>query len=285
MTLGKTTLSFAAVAAILGHAATAQDAGTPAFCQQGYVVADTNDDGMIDAGELSAAIATEFESLDANDDGTVTAEEFAECRSAPVEASAAGAYRTEENMAQFDLNQDQRLDLDEFMGTVGEQEYVARWGRMPFAESVRDERGATAGMGQSAEADDESGTADRTGEAAVQHILIVPGMDATAMSADERAARTAQLFVMLDADQDRAIDMPEWVSQRVEAQNLLRGIAGNFERIDTDDSGDISPAEYAAYRDRRWNWARTQAEWALDDDTDMSEVGAPVVYYRYPHPM
>lgn len=291
MTPRKTSISFAAVLAVLGTAAVAQDAGQASFCEQGYARADANADGVVGPDELSAVTDAEFSELDADGDGSVSAAEYAECRAGWMQdLPDTGSERTEERMAELDTNADGRLDRNEFMGTVDQDQYFARWGRMPFTESVRDERGATANQGQSAEArTDAATTGERTGEddaagtiREMRHVIRGPqGASLNEMSQDDMAARTAQMFLILDANNDSVVDRPEWVRIRLGGEHLTDSLAAAFGRADADGSGDLSPEEYAADRERQWNRGREQAAEA----GNQSDVGAPVVYFRYPHPM
>lgn len=334
MTFRATSISVLAALAVSAGGALAQS-GSASFCESGYSTSDADSDGVIDRDELGKATEVAFSELDANGDGMVSQDEYLECRTGWMPNSAIEDTLSREDVTVLDGNQDGRIDQGEFMGRA-DQEYSARWSETGTDKEVRDadfapvtpedEGGvgdtqaeasggsqggapaATQGDAQTAEA--AKATGDSAGKGAQQglilrRIIFLPTGDGRGpgdMSRDEVAQRSAQKFLLLDTDSNKAIEPDEGAEaddmSMEEKNNIVRAILHQnfnqeFDRIDADKSGDVSREEYAADAEGRWQAAKERAMSgnaqasgdAQSSGSAQSDTGAPVVYFHYPHPM
>ena len=135
MTRYKTSISLFGLLACLGPAALAQSDGDQGYCDLGYVMADTNEDGMVNPAEHNVAMQSEFSDLDADGDGTISMDEYTSCRSAWTEASNVRQTLGEDDMAMLDRNDDGEISQEEF--TSATQDAIeARWGPNPPEQKV-----------------------------------------------------------------------------------------------------------------------------------------------------
>jgi len=288
MTLRYLTTTIIAGVALGAAPALAQSGNQQAdYCEQGFSLADTNQDDYVSAEESAAAVDWEFQGLDANGDGMISQSEWRDCRRAWMSAEAAeeGTSSTMPEVPNFSL-----VDEDGD-GTLTQQEF------MNAASSAYDEAmtGMTGTQSTSAEGSAATGETDMSasdaGEMAepmliLRRMIVLPtvqdGDRMGQMGREEMANRAAMQFIILDTNRDRSIDAEEWDPQESTMQNDISEVLNmQFEEADTDASGDISREEYQASGERRMQEAERMAEEAGES----SDAGAPVVYYRYPDTM
>ena len=260
MTFRQTALGLALAAVAGAPAALAQNGGEMPesdACETGYVHFDANADGMVTEQEVAEASAQAFEQYDADGSGELTPEEYIECGNASAGQRAMQADRSEANLSDYDTSGDDMLGRTEFMRAAAEA----------------GARAATDSM----EADEAAQT--------LRLLLFVPAdrpeMDVTQMSPDEIAARAAMTFDALDSNDDAELGPAEWAKQEAMKNDVANVLNMEFSRADTDRSGTLSPEEFASFN----QWKRQQAEARAEEEGADTEVGAPVVYYRYPDTM
>lgn len=280
-----TSVSIIAALAASGGAAFAQSNESDSFCDAGYVSADTNSDGVIDKEELEKVTEAEFSSLDANNDGTVTMAEYSDCRGSWTQLASNTKTMTDADLSVLDTNKDGTIDQSEYMDKA-DQEYMARWGTTGTDKEVRDAEFAPATP--EGEAGDDAQDASATDAQAEPYLILrrmvfIPDDSKRTigdMSRDEVAHRSAQMFLLLDTDRNKLIDPEEQKGESAQQASMDDMLSEDFKRADTDQSGDLSREEYAAETQARWEKAQER-----EGAENASDVGAPVVYYRYPHPM
>jgi Ca2+-binding EF-hand superfamily protein len=219
-------------------------------CNAGFYEADMNADDTITQEELEQAARASFEMIDADQSGEVTAEEYEECGNRTAGTRAMPSDRSEDNFAEYDTNEDGGIDQQEFMTAASEIAGDLPAEGMPSVEMRR-------------------------------FVFLPESMrqeDASGMDAEEVAARAAIMFVVLDADSDRAIGPAEWAKQEAVKTDVADMLSMGFSEADTDQSGTLSVEEYLASQEER----RAAAEEMAREAGEGSDAGAPVVYYRYP---
>lgn len=292
MTLRYLTTTIIAGVALGAAPALAQSDNQQAdYCQQGFSLADTNQDDYISPEEASAAVDWEFSALDANDDGVISQTEWLDCRRAWLSAEAAeeGTSSTMPEIPPMDLvdeDGDGVLTQEEFMSAAAEAHDAAAMDVSGAASTSAETSSATGDAAE--ESDEESDMA--AGDQQEQMILIprIVFLPTEAdqsrfgqMSREEMADRAAMQFIILDTDADRTVDAKEWAEQESLKNDISDVLNMQFEAADTDDSGDISREEYEAAEQRRMEQAQQMAE----EQGEATDTGAPVVYYTYPHVM
>lgn len=252
-------------------------AQTASYCDEGYKVADTNNDNMISQDELQAARDAEFEDMDLNGDGTVSRQEYSDCMGAWA-ANSAVEPADEDDLAEFDADGDGTVTVQEFMG--GTEKAAAM---QPTGDTTQQTSAST----------DTSGTEAQGGNAVepiavLRRIIIVPQAydddRVRSMSQDEMAARSAQRFVTTDADGDLKISREEWIDMGKDHINKVTTVLNReFDNVDKDKSGDVSRMEYYEHGLDQWNRAQLSAKDKATMQGD--ETGAPVIYFRFPSTM
>lgn len=245
--LATTALVTALVTVALGpRAALAQDDSPSSYCDRGFSLADTNRDDIITEEEVAAASDAEFDAIDADGDGTITPEEFAACRGAWLTHATAPDSALMDELAAIDRDRSGTASREEFVGAAVSEGELAPNMDLP------------------------------------QIVLNPPGGgEPRAMPREEAANRAAMMFLLMDANRDETVDAKEWAEQRSLNADIADIINMDFSATDVDASGDLTREEYQAGAQRRLEAARARAEAAGEG----SDVGAPVVYYVYPHPM
>lgn len=288
MTFRKLSTNFLATLAVGTGAALAQS-GPASYCDEGYTIADTNDDGVVSQEELTTATEKEFGDFDRDGDGAISREEYTECRGAWSVDAATDTQGSGEFMKQFDTDADGRVEQAEYAETV-ETDYYARWadirGTQPRDTVLQQEETATdaSGAGEGA-----TSAEDEKMMTVLRRIVFVPAgatPDFGEMGREEMAARAALRFILLDTNRDRAITEEDWENASTMKNDMSEVLNTEFDAVDADRSGGISREEYSASRQARWDQARQDAQASAESgDGSESDVGAPVVYYHYPQPM
>ncbi len=241
--------------------AAAQSGGSDAsFCQDGFVHADADDDGLISNEELQTALAREFEQLDRDRSGDITIEEVETCLNADAEMETAATDRAIENLTEADADDDRMLSAQEFMDAAD-----AAFNDLADEEMVQP--------------DDPRLTVLR------RYIFLgVDGTDRSPadMTSDEIAARAAMQFRNLDTDADEQISAAEWAQESVRQRDLSTVLNIAHTEMDTDASGTVSREEYIQSRMQDVEAARERAGQAgeMSGDGD-GPADVPVIYYRY----
>jgi Ca2+-binding EF-hand superfamily protein len=244
------------------------------YCAQGFLNADANADDMISPDEVTAAGDAIFAAMDQDGDGMVSQTEYTDCRSAWMANVSAPEAGSMEDLAALDGDGDGAMTLDEYSGASMEA-----W------------EGATQPIGaQSTSAGATSG--DASAEAAggpdpvvlFRRFIVIPtdtDRSPADMTREEVANRSAQRFMMMDRNRDDRIDAEEWAQQETLNDDLSDIINMQFEEADVDASGGLTQEEMRGAAERRGEDAMARAEQAGEG----SDVGAPVIYFVYPHPM
>jgi len=292
MTLRYLTTTIIAGVALGAVPALAQSGNQQAdYCQQGFSMADTNQDDYVSAEEGATAADWEFQGLDANDDGMISQTEWLDCRRAWLSAEAAeeGTSSTMPeipDMAMIDEDGDGVLTQEEFMNAAGDA-YDASTMDMSGAASTSAEASSATGDAAASQESDMAATDQQEEERMllIRRMVFLPTQADRnrfgQMSREEMADRAAMQFIILDADADRTVDAKEWAQQESLRNDISDVLNMQFEAADTDTSGDISREEYEAAEQSRMEQAQQMAE----EQGEASDVGAPVVYYTYPHVM
>jgi Ca2+-binding EF-hand superfamily protein len=255
-----------------GGAAVAQSSGTD-YCTQGFLNADANADDMISTDEATAAGDAIFAAMDQNGDGMVSQVEYKDCRSAWMANVSAPEAWSEDDLAALDGDGDGALTLDEYSGATMEA-----W------EGAMQPSGAQNTAADSGSADATSGDGEASPSIIFRRFILVPAGDDRSpadMTREEAANRSAQRFMTLDRDRDDRIDAEEWAEQETLDQDLSDVINMQFDEADADASGGLTQEEMRAAAQRRGEDAMARAE----QSGEGSDVGAPVVYFVYPHPL
>lgn len=273
-------------------------ASAGSFCDTGWAMVDTDNDGFVSADEAKSAMNERFKSLDSDGNGEVSQSEFSNCMS--IEGTSASAERNDESFKSADLNQDKGIDRDEFRDSA-EQAYNDYYGNAGPASSDDD---SSSSMGDDKMAsDDNASTGDKsaktTDAASNDGILVLrrfvwltpeesqnPDLFAD-MSRDEAAARSAQTFYALDENSDGIIDTREW-SKRSPKSGMDEDWANaNFDKLDKDSTGSISRDEYRQAQANMLDTMTTASTNADDGSEDQAsssasnDKGIPVYIYRF----
>jgi Ca2+-binding EF-hand superfamily protein len=219
-------------------------------CNAGFYEADMNADDTITQEELEQAARASFEMIDADKSGEVTAEEYEECGNRTAGTRAMPSDRSEENFAEYDTDESGGIDQQEFMTAASETAGDLPAEGMPSVEMRR-------------------------------FVFIPASMreeDASGMSTEETAARTAIMFDALDQNADDVIGPAEWAQQDAIKNDVADVLNMEFSAADTDRSGTLSADEYVASEEAK----RAEAAEMAREAGEGSDAGAPVVYYRYP---
>ena len=243
------------------------------YCAQGFLNADANADDLISMDEAAAAGDAIFAAMDQNGDGMVSQTEYKDCRGAWMATVSAPDAGTVEDLAALDGDGDGAMTLDEYSGASMEA-----W------EGATQPTGAqsTSAGAPSADAADAQGGSDPV--VLFRRFIVIPGdsdRGPADMTREEAANRSAQRFMMMDRNRDDRIDAQEWAQQETLNDDLSDIINMQFEEADADASGGLTPEEMRAAAERRGEQAMARAEAAGEG----SDVGAPVVYFVFPHPM
>lgn len=239
----------------------AQSGGSDAsLCQDGYVHADADDDGLISNEELRMALAEEFEDLDRDRSGDITIEEVETCLNADAGRETVATDRAIGNLTQAGTDDDEMLSAQEFMDAAD-----AAFNDLADEEMV--------------EADDPRLTVLR------RYIFLgVDGTDRSPadMTSDEIAARAAMQFRNLDTDADDRISAAEWAQESVRQRDLSTMLNIEHTEMDTDASGTVSREEYMQSRMQEIEAARGRAVQAGETSADGDgPADVPVIYYRH----
>ena len=250
------------------------------YCDEGYTVADTNQDNVISEDELTTARDSQFGAMDADGDGMISQQEYTDCMGS-WSASSASEPASEEDFAEFDADQDDMVSAQEYMDQV---ENSSMGSADPGTMQSTSATGDTSASGNDAT----SGNSGEDGRVLIlRRVLLVPqGYDDARvgqMNDDEISARAANRFVGSDGDGDSQLTREEWMSRAEQQQENIRGYMDRmFDRTDADKSGDISRQEYQDAGMKRWQAAQAEGQ---AQNREGSDTGAPVVIYRYPSTM
>lgn len=250
----------AAVAASFSLATVAQaekhqsaDAGS--LCESGYSATDVDNNGYISTIEMNAYAERSATEMDNDQSGAISRDEFVNCNNAMSGTKSASAQRTEEDMAALDKDGDGSLTQSEYMTGSAELQQKASGG---------DEDAADASM----------------------RVIFMPDamaeQDATEMSQDAYAARSGLMFIALDQDKDDVMTREEFMAETPPMVDISETLNRQFDEMDTDKSGDLTQTELIQANQKR---AERAMERAKEDGVELSDEGAPVVYYRYPDAM
>jgi Ca2+-binding EF-hand superfamily protein len=258
----------------MGTAGTALGQSQGDYCRQGFLNADTNADDMISADEATTAGDAIFAAMDLNSDGMVSQTEYSDCRGAWMANVSPPEAGSMDDLAALDGDGDGAMTLDDYSGASMEA-----W---EGATQPSDAQNTAADTG-SAEA---SGAAQGEGAPVVlfrRFILMPSDSDSSPgdMTREEAANRAAQRFMMLDRNRDDRIDAEEWAQQETLNDDLADIINMQFGETDADGSGGLTQEEMRAAAQRRGEDAMSRAEQAGAG----SDLGAPVVYFVFPHPL
>jgi Ca2+-binding EF-hand superfamily protein len=247
--------------AAAGPAAAQSNGSEASFCQNGYVHADADDDGLVSNEELQTALAEEFGALDADQSGDLTIEEIEDCLNAGAGTQSMTSDRALDNLMEADQDEDEMLSSQEFMDAA-----------QAAYDDVHSDPSISA----------DSPEMQRLG----RYVFIaLDGADRAPsdMTRDEVAARSAQMFRNLDTNADEMIDASEWEQQDAMQRDLSSQINIQFSRMDSDRSGAVSEEEYTAARMEDVEAAREAALANAEGSGTDADGGAdvPVVYYRY----
>ncbi|QFT59099.1 EF hand [Sulfitobacter sp. THAF37] len=248
----------AAVAAgiSLTGAVQAQNTDDNSVCNDGYSVTDVDDNGYVSPIEMNAYAEKAIGQMDADQSGSVDKDEYVNCNNVLSGTQSASADRTERHLAALDLNDDGSISLDEYMKASADTYENAKGG-------------------------------DQTAATDAAHLIFIPAdagqPDVTTMSRNEYSARSGLMFVALDSDQDNALTKEEFMEKAPPMVDISETLNREFDEMDTDGSGDLTTSELTAANQKRADEAMENAE--MQSDSGASDMGAPVVYYSYPHTM
>lgn len=265
-------------AAGLATAQTAGGANPSSYCDEGYWQADLDRDEIITTEEAIAGADEIFAAIDEDGDGVITQTEYADCRGAWLTHASAPDTPLAEELAALDRDGDEVLSMDEYMGAAMES-----WeGAAQPTDVQSTSTGAAAEGGGEASAEGRPASGDPV--VLFRRLIIVPAegdRGPADMTREEAANRAAMRFLLLDTDRSETVDAQEWAQQESLKNDLSDVINQQFEDTDTDASGGLTREEVRAAAQRRGEEAMARAEAAGEG----SDVGAPVVYFVYPHPM
>ena len=273
-TLTTTMIAGLAMGTAGGAFAQSGNAAGADYCAQGFLNADANADDMISMDEATAAGDAIFAAMDRDGDGMVSQTDYGDCRGAWMTNVSAPEAGSTDDLAALDGDGDGAMTLDEYSGATLEAWEVAT--RPTGAQSTAAD--ATSGDA-SAEAQEDSDPV-----ILFRRLIVIPRDSDRSpgdMSREEAANRSAQRFMMMDRNRDDRIDAQEWAQQETLNDDLADIINMQFDEADADASGGLTQEEMRRAAERRGEEAMARAEAAGEG----SDVGAPVVYFVFPHPM
>ncbi|WP_170311801.1 EF-hand domain-containing protein [Sulfitobacter sabulilitoris] len=126
---------------------------------------------------------------------------------------------------------------------------------------------------------------DSDAETEARALVHVPRGDPDAplpeLSREQAAAGAAKMFVALDTDQSKDLSEAEWLAPIIPQVDISDILTREFDMADADGSGDLTQSELIAANEKRAAAARAAAE----ENGEEPSPDAPVVYFRYPHVM
>lgn len=250
MKLFKSTL-LAATTALVPAGAMAQDETTPNFCTNAFFPGDTNEDGMIDEGEVNELASAVFSELDLNEDGAIDREEYAACTSQRTQSMASSS--AEQDWMTLDSNQDDMVSAGEFFDGA----------ERTYSDIFSD-------------AGDNSDMATTLDEPFI--ALADDGSEDSVdlQDRDVYSGLAARTFSNADANDDMQLTRDEWMDRAEDHEADISQTNQRFGEIDQSSDDRLTEEEFTAnYRD-----ILGQAQGNADRDgfTDQSK-GIPVYYF------
>jgi len=226
-------------------------------CAGGYSMTDVNNDGYISPIEANTYAKRQSVDMDTDQSGTVSREEYVNCASEKFADTELERTDALADIDTLDTNQD---------GFIGPAEYLQH-----AAETVQK---ATGGDAEAASQSDNL----------VYRLPEESKLDYDTAPLEELVSRSKTGFLMLDADQSGSLDESEYKAPVFKPVDISNVLNGDFDAVDTDASDDLTQTELIAANVKQAEYAMEEAEKQTGEKMN-PEIGAPVVYYTYPHPM
>ncbi len=246
---------------------------------------DANEDGNISRSEYSDCLKSwtqrasnsepmtdeDFSAMDSNQDGSIDQDEYMQAADRAYaarwgEPGAGKQVRDADVVPATPDNQGGVGDAQD--ATDGESQSGAASEDDTTDTQAGDDQSDTSGGDQASASDsatDEAASDTQQGQPQLilRRIILVPADDMRSpddMGRDEIAHRAALRFLLLDANRDRRIDPEEQQGGGADQASLEDQANEQFDRADTDKSGDLSRDEYAADMEARWQQAQSRGQ-------------------------
>ena len=253
------TLVTAIVATVaLGGAAKAQtDADTTGICDGGYSMTDVDNNGYISPIEIEAYSERATTDMDADASGSISREEYVNCARKGMDVHPMREKGNLVDSGMIDADGDGMISSDEYLG------YSA-------------DRAQLASEGDTQAADDAQRLVYRMPDESKLEFDSVPLEDVV--------SRSKRMFMVLDSNRDGNLSDEEYQTEIMKPIDIDDVLNREFDSMDADKSDDLTRDEMTQANTARAESAMQRSEAATGEKSD-PEVGAPVVYYVYPHTM
>ncbi|QYX57450.1 EF-hand domain-containing protein [Roseovarius sp. SCSIO 43702] len=242
-----------ATTALVAAPALAAEEDLAQFCENAFYAADSNADGQFSEKEVNARRDAEFAAIDANKDGSIDREEFTNCMTQKRDKAAeqqASMSETDDAGAKWsDIASDGQQELT--------REDFAAWAEKAWSESDGDKETLFKQLS--------ANLSDVIGEKEEQEGFAQAAVDR---------------FKAADENGDGVLTQAEFETPLREKEYSDQGLDEQFQQMDADNSGAISPQEYRAAGTWSTSAMGTTAD-SSDSGTSEADDEATISVIRY----
>ncbi len=257
----KTTHSLMTALAATVAFGTAAQAGdnkdTAGFCDGGYSLTDVNGDGYISPIEIEAYSKRANVAMDADKSGSISRDEYVNCAKVGMDVHPMREKGNLVDSGMLDADEDGMISSDEYLGYAFDRARLAAEGDAEAAEDA---------------------------QRLVYRLPDEEKLEFDTVPLEEVVSRSKRMFMVLDSDRDGALSSEEYEVEVMKPIDIDDVLNREFDSMDADKSDDVTPEEMTEANTARAQRAMERSDAATGEKSD-PEVGAPVVYYTYPHAM